>query len=430
LPEWEVLTLEGVRYDWPAIAGETLNGRYVLSSFEGEIAGVGRFVSDNQFIDVLPTEAAESAPLAARWQFQSSVSHPNLLSILETGKADLAGVNVVYRVSERPEDSVAGVIAERPMTTDEVDQIVDAVLPALSHLSARGAVYTRLAAPDIVAVGEQVKLALEPVEPAGDRTSRPWRRADIEDVLKGQTVPGFTLKPAPPPPPQRVAPTDARGSDSATSGAPKSDTPIAIVPRSETPLVNARVSDTPRAGARGNDQGQSRDREGAVPPLPNIRGPQPVPPPSTPAPAGVPQGLSTVRTVALVGTALLVVLVLFLVFRGSDPDPAPTVDTTRSSPISPTPTPETQRPAAPQVAGQPVRGWTVIVGAYGREADARKRAASLAPKWPHGPIQVIRSKGRYLLVAATGFNSKADADRMRREARAAGLSRCNLLRLL
>ena len=401
-PERGVLTLEGVRYDWPAIAGETLNGRYVLSSFEGESAGVGRFVSGNQFVDVLPSEAADSARVAARWQFLSSVSHPNLLGIVETGKADLAGVNVVYCVSERPEDSVAGVIAERAMTVEEVDQIVDAVLPALSHLPSRGAVYTRLAATDIVAVGEQVKLTLEPVEPAGERTSRPWRRADIEDVLKGQTVPGFTLKPAVPPPmPPRPAVVATPVQKPEVRPEPPKVAP-APAPRTAKP----EPTRTPLADARGSDT--------------------PVPPPRAvqrPEPPAVPPQLSTVRKLALAGTALLVLLVLFQVFRGSGSEPDPTVDRTRSSPIAPAPTPEAQRPVAPPAAAQAVRGWTVVVGAYGREADARKRAASLAPKWPHGPIQIIRSRGRYLLVAATGLNTKAEADRMRREARAAGLSR-------
>lgn len=380
-----------MRYDWLAIAGETLNGRYDLTRFEDEVGGVGRYVSGNQTIDIVPVAAPESRDVAERWRFLQSVSHPNVLTVVDIGTADLAGVDVVYCVSERPDDTVASVLPERPLTPEETDQIVGSVLPALTHLRQRGAAYTRLSATEITAVGEEVKLALDPVEPLGDRMGREWTRADIESVLDGKLVAGVAEKPAvptPPPPPKPVA---------APPPPPPPPPPPVEPPRAAPAVAPAPVSFERTA--------QPREER--------------------PAPPHVPVTLSNVRKAALIGTALLVLVVLYQLFRNRAPEPTPAVaDATRSSPVAPVPSPEAQRPVAPPpAASKPVGGWSVVVGAYGREQDAKRRVAALASRWPRGPIQVVRSKGRYLLVAATNLTSRAEADLVRREARSAGLSR-------
>lgn len=371
-----------MRYDWLAIAGETLNGRYDLARFEDEVGGVGRYVSGNQTIDVVPVAAPESRDIAERWRFLQSVSHPNLLTVVDIGTADLAGVDVVYCVSERPDDTVASVLPERPLTPEETDQIVASVLPALTHLRQRGAAYTRLSATEITAVGDEVKLALDRVEPLGDRMGREWTRADIESVLDGKPVVGVAEKPAVPPPPPQPPPPP----------------PPAVEPARAVPVA----APPPRSFERAPEPREER-----------------------PAPPQVPVTLSTVRKAALIGTAVLVLIVLYQVFRSRAPEPTPAAaDVTRSSPVAPVPSPEAQRPVAPPAAAaKPVGGWSVVVGAYGREQDAKRRVAALASRWPRGPIQVVRSKGRYLLVAATGLTSRAEADLVRREARSAGLSR-------
>jgi hypothetical protein len=258
-------------------------------------------------------------------------------------------------------------------------------LPALTHLRSHGAAYTKLSATDIGAVGDQVKLALDPVELVGDRVARDWSRADIERVLEGQVITGVADKPAAPPRP--VSPP-----------LPPSPQPAAAPPK-----------------------------PAPVPPLPppavSFDPPSATPQPKRPEPPAVPVPLSTVRKVALIAAVIFAVVLLYQLLRSRDSDPVPVADATRSSPVAPVPSPEARKPVAPAPAATRVGGWTVVVGAYGREQDALKRAAALRNKWNRGPIQVIRSRGRYLLIAATGISSKAEADRVRREAREAGLSR-------
>lgn len=350
-----------MRYDWLAIAGETLKDRYVLTSFEREVSGAGRFLSGDLNIDVLPAEAPDAQQLADRWKFLAGLKHPNVLRVVETGTADLAGVPVVYCVSERPEDSVASVLPERALTPEEISQIADSILPALAELSKLGALYAKLSASEIVAVGDQVKLALDPLEPAGDRTPRHWSRADIEQVLQGKPVSGIGEK------------------------RPTAPAPAPVVP---TP-VPSRVEEP------------QRDED-----------PLPMP-------------LSTARLMSYAVVAVLIVALAVLYFRGRGAEPPATADATQPSPAAPAPAPQAQTPASPAAAAspaKPVAGWAVIAATYGRENDAMRRAQKLSEEWKRTKIEVVRAKRHYLVVLASGL-SRDEANRMLRQARSSGMPR-------
>jgi hypothetical protein len=138
----------------------------------------------------------------------------------------------------------------------------------------------------------------------------------------------------------------------------------------------------------------------------------------------VPSTLSTVRKVALAAVAVLLVIFGVQYFRGGRSEAPQAADRARTGPVAAEPArPVLETPPARQITpptAKPAGSWIVVAATYNREKDAAHRAKGLAAKWRKGEVQVLRSKGHYVVVLGSGL-TQADARRVLRDARSAGM---------
>jgi TonB family protein len=151
---------------WKDWEGRVINEQYPLHRFLGSGEQSAAFLTGNATIKLVVAENAENE--LARWERAARLSHPNLIRLFHGGVCQPESDGLLYVVMEYGEESLAGVLRDRPLNAVEVREMLGPVLEALAYLHSEGLVHGHIKTANIIAVGEQVKLASdgasEPVE--------------------------------------------------------------------------------------------------------------------------------------------------------------------------------------------------------------------------------------------------------------------------
>jgi serine/threonine protein kinase len=155
-----------------------VNGVYPLRRFLGRSNHSVVFLTEckaqnvpQAAIKILPANRALTEAQLAHWKKVATLSHPHLMRLLDSGLCQLAGHNFLFAVTEHAEQNLAQILPSRPLTPDEVRDLLPATLDALAYLHGQNLVQGGLKPPNFLVVDDQLKLASDTIRPAGDRTA-------------------------------------------------------------------------------------------------------------------------------------------------------------------------------------------------------------------------------------------------------------------
>ena len=120
-------------------------------------------------IKIMPAIPALAEAQLAHWRTVAALSHPHLMRLLDTGRCQLGGHNFLFVVMDHAEQNLAQILRGRPLTPDEVRDLLPATLDALAYLHSKNLVHGGLKPPNFLAVDDQLKLASDTIRPAGER---------------------------------------------------------------------------------------------------------------------------------------------------------------------------------------------------------------------------------------------------------------------
>lgn len=122
-------------------------------------------------IKILPANPALTEAQLAHWRRVATLSHPHLIRLLDAGRCQLGGHNFLFVVMDHAEQNLAQILPGRPLTPDEVRDLLPATLDALAYLHGKNLVQGGLKPPNFLVVDDQLKLASDTIRPAGERTA-------------------------------------------------------------------------------------------------------------------------------------------------------------------------------------------------------------------------------------------------------------------
>ena len=143
-----------------------LSGDEAAAFFETSVAPDGR----RAVVKLVPEAAVDGAVQLALWQRTRSLHHPNLLQLLDCGRAELAGEVVVYAVFEYADDTLASALAHAPLSEAEAREVLAAAVAALSYLQAQSLALPALDPDQVLAVGDTIKLSTDRLRKASPDT--------------------------------------------------------------------------------------------------------------------------------------------------------------------------------------------------------------------------------------------------------------------
>jgi TonB family protein len=121
-------------------------------------------------IKFIPADTSAYAQLA-KWRVAGELTHPHLLQLIRVGRCELANTNFLYVVMEYAEENLSEILPQRALEPDEVRQVLESALEALTYLRTQGLAHTRIKPGNILAAGDQLKLSCDTLSEIGSATS-------------------------------------------------------------------------------------------------------------------------------------------------------------------------------------------------------------------------------------------------------------------
>lgn len=401
----------------------------------------------------------DESQMLARWSLVSQVKQENLLPIKRFGETNFEGTPLTYAVMEPADANLDDLLKERPLTHPEALQVAASVVAALQALHSKDLVHGHVAAVNVLAVGETVKLRTDCVrecvvdgEFITPQDCARMRQRDVHDLalllLRSLTLEN-ELKPAVklPEPFNRIIPNAIEGAwgfaeiarELAPPAAPARVPAVAKTVPAQTPTAaTTAVAAQPELNFAAAAETAAEPETHAGNPLRFQRrinsGSEP----------------RTLRTWMLPALAivLVVAIVAFVHFSGgskapaaaqvvAQPAPRVIVKTPPATPVAapvaahaaaPTAEPATTSSGNPSVAAMHA-GWYVIAYTFNRTEQAAIRAAAIAKKTPLLEPEIVAPGGHSpYLIALGGAMTKPQADAMQKRARQSGMPRDTFVR--
>src|SRR5881394_1410248 len=139
-------------------------------------------------IKLISAAASDSELQLSRWAAAANLSHPHLLRVYQSGRCRFNNADMLYVVMEYADENLAQVLPSRPLSPDEGKTMLPPVADALAFLHAKGLAHGRLKPANIMAVGDQLKLAIDGAQTAGEAPSGVFAASafDAPEVSKGE----------------------------------------------------------------------------------------------------------------------------------------------------------------------------------------------------------------------------------------------------
>src|ERR1039458_5753012 len=145
--------------------GVSLSGDYTLERwlggddsaayFQTSLASGGR----RAVVKLVPEAVLDGATPLGLWHRTRQLRHPNLIELLDCGRAGHRGEVVLYALFESPDDTLAAALSRSPLNRQESREVLDSVIEALRYLHAQGLALGALDPDHVVAVGDRIKLS-------------------------------------------------------------------------------------------------------------------------------------------------------------------------------------------------------------------------------------------------------------------------------
>ncbi len=191
---------------WKEWEGQIVNGQFPLLRYLGGSERYAVFLTERHEKERLEKAAIKIVPAIpdkaelqlTRWRRAAELSHPHLIGLHEMGRFEIGGVHFAYVVMESAEENLAQVLPERALTTEEAREVLERVLKVLALLHAKGFVHGHIKPSNIMASGDQMKIASDGLVRAGEsqEVSGDQNPYEPPEIASG-VIPGSrTLSPA------------------------------------------------------------------------------------------------------------------------------------------------------------------------------------------------------------------------------------------
>jgi hypothetical protein len=365
--------------------GASLPGDYLLQRWLSGDEAAAFFESSapdgrRAVVKLVPASAGDVAAQLALWRRTRSLRHPNLLQLLDCGRAELCGEVAVYAVFERADDTLASALAHAPLSEAEAREVLDAVLPALGYLQGHGLALPTLDPGQVLGVGEAIVVSTDDLREASPDT--PYT-AQLRAFW------------------HQISP---------------------FTPARSTDILTQALGAHPDTGTRATPAEIAPAADASVRPA---------------APVAVPPKRRPFPKWPILAAAAVVLLILGLNRRFAPEipsQPAPVAETPAQSasapvvaPADPKPSPVAKEPSPPPSEPVPAATamWRVIAYTYKAYDDAAMMVDQINQRHPDFQAAVFSppEKKGYFLVSLGGRMSRGDAVRLQGRARAESLAR-------
>ncbi len=163
---------------WTKWEGQVINGVFPLRRFVRASDHSAVFLTEHAAqnlasaaLKLIPAVPKLAQAQLLRWSTAAALAHPHLLRLFESGRCQIGDLEFIFVVMEYAEQTLAQILPQRPLTADEVREMLPPTLSALAFLHSKNLVHGQLKPSNFLVVDDQLKLASDTIRPAGESTA-------------------------------------------------------------------------------------------------------------------------------------------------------------------------------------------------------------------------------------------------------------------
>lgn len=167
--------IESMNEGWIRWQGYAINGAFPLNRYLGCSDHSGVFLTEfparqlsEVAIKVMPVDPTLAESQLLRLRTAAGLAHRHLIRLIEIGRCYLEGSPCLYAVMEYADQTLAQLLAHRALTEEEAREMLLPTLDALLFLHNRNLVQGQLKPANLLAVGNQLKLASDTILRVGE----------------------------------------------------------------------------------------------------------------------------------------------------------------------------------------------------------------------------------------------------------------------
>jgi TonB family protein len=160
---------------WRDSEGQVIDGQFPLVKFKAATDHSvvfstlrGKDKNEKAAIKFIQANTSNADDQLARWRHAAQLSHPNLIKVYESGRCQLAGLDLLYVVMEQTQENLGEFLPQRALSADETHDMLEPFVDALSYLHGKGFAHGRIKPGNILAVDDQLKLSSDSICREGD----------------------------------------------------------------------------------------------------------------------------------------------------------------------------------------------------------------------------------------------------------------------
>src|SRR5579864_7000275 len=168
------MPVQAMTQPWRNLEGRVVGGKFRLTRYVGGSEHSAVFLTERQgeprkaAIKLIRANPDKTARQLDRWAKAEKMTHPHLLRMFEMGRSLLGDEELLYLLMEQAEEDLSQVVAARPLTPQECQEMLPPVLEALTYVHRQGFAHGRLRPANIMAAQERVKLSCDGLTVPGE----------------------------------------------------------------------------------------------------------------------------------------------------------------------------------------------------------------------------------------------------------------------
>lgn len=163
---------------WRHFEGQVVGGKFPLLQYLGGSNHSAVFLTERPqgeprkaAIKLISAKSEKAARQLSRWAEAEKMSNPHLIRLFEMGRCRIGKEELLYLVMEYAEEDLSQVVATRPLTPAECQEMLPPVLDGLAYIHRQGFVHGHLKPSNIMAAQDRVKLSCDGLCLAGEAGS-------------------------------------------------------------------------------------------------------------------------------------------------------------------------------------------------------------------------------------------------------------------
>jgi TonB family protein len=160
---------------WRDSEGQVIDGQFPLVKFKAATDHSvvfstlrGKDKNEKAAIKFIQADASNADAQLSRWKQAAQLSHPNLIKVYESGRCQLAGLDLLYVVMEQTQENLGEFLPQRALSAEETRDMLEPFVDALSYLHGKGFAHGRIKPGNILAIDDQLKLSSDSICRDGD----------------------------------------------------------------------------------------------------------------------------------------------------------------------------------------------------------------------------------------------------------------------